>query len=151
MSSSLPTIDTALSGGVSIILKLLGFQYPTRMASVFCAGCVLEGLAEAFGIAAGTELGYFFFFSLSYLLFFYPMWTRHLIKGKDAPLDETLEKVYASLDKTLRDGKIPPAERKIFYVQIAKHIVQQLNISTELREEMRRELQLAEQLSQEES
>lgn len=152
----LEKIENAISGGVGVAFRFLGSQSPLRTSIGVCLGVVLMGLFDILIVILSTfspsvsllallEIDSIWFIALGILILYFPVLVKYVNPKREEILDENLDKVFAALRKTFRDGNVDPITQRRFYIQIAQSVVDKLNLKPEIQEEIRLENQLAQE------
>ncbi|MEM9945831.1 MAG: hypothetical protein AAF810_07180 [Cyanobacteria bacterium P01_D01_bin.36] len=145
-------IENAISGGFGIAFRFLGSQSPMRTSLGVFLGIALFGsievgmiIAEAFNPdinpEAFAEVSWAWFVAIGILILYFPVLIKYINPMREEILDENLDKVFAALRKTFRDGNIDPITQRKFYIQIAQAVVDKVNLKPEIQEEIRQEVQ----------
>lgn len=145
----LEKIENAISGGAATAFRFLGSQSPTRTAIGICLGVFYGGLYDIIKAIllntyssnadslASLEISTTWFIALGILTIYFPVLIKYVSPNREEILDENLDKVFAALRKTFRDGNIDPIVQRRYYIQIAQSVVDRMNLKSEIQEEIR--------------
>ena len=95
---------------------------------------------EAFSGISGV-----WFIAVGLLILYFPVLAKYINPKREEILDENLDKVFAALRKTFKDGNIDPITQRRFYIQIAQSVVDKLNLKPEIQEEIRKKNELSQE------
>lgn len=147
-------LENAITGTFSIAFRFLGYQNPLRTSLGLCLGlCMrlsvdilfisLESSGNNIDTSKFERVGIAGFLAMGVLIMYLPVIIRFMDPARDEVLDENLDKVFAALRKTFRDGNIDPLTQRRFYIQIAQAVVDKIKLKPEIEEEIEKLNKLA--------
>ncbi len=148
-------LEDIVSSSFTILLKLVGFQYPLRTVLGLCLGGFIRGLLEIAssvfsetGIPSPEDMGDYWFFATGLVLIYSPLILEYMRPGRQEVFNESIERAFAVLRRTFKEGKISPAKRREFFLILAQATVERFNIDPDLEQKIKERNKQLEQLEQ---